>query len=340
MSTIVGLDVGGAHLKVAVTQGGSVLSVEQIACPLWQGLVHLDTALTSARPMLADARTIAITMTGELSDLFTDRRHGVETLVQKLDGNFGESARFWMGSRGFGQASDAINGFRHVASTNFLATATLVAMYKPEALLIDMGSTTTDVVAIRSGRPGATGLTDAERLATGELVYTGLTRTAVMGVATSAAFRGHPQGLCREYLATMADVRRILGDLPDNADQHATADGRGKSVDESIARLARMFGRDADDGTFEDWRQAAAEIAAIQRDSVANGINGVLANSNLGTDAPCVLAGIGAGVLADIAARLSRPAVTFGEMIGAHGEAAIKATSSAPAVAVALLAEP
>ncbi len=243
-----------------------------------------------------------------------------------------------MGRRGFGSATEAIANYIDVASTNFLATAALVARHHADALLIDMGSTTTDIIAIRNGSPDIVGLTDADRLATLELVYTGLTRTAVMGVATSAEFQGRRQGLCREYLATMADVRRILGELPDGVDQHATADGRGKSVPESIGRFARMFGRDAADGSEGDWRAAAAAIAEAQVQSITEGCEAVIRRAGLPIQAPIIVAGIGAGVVAtSIASRANRAAVFFGDLAGADDSTRAAATRCAPAVAVALL---
>ena len=95
-----------------------------------------------------------------------------------------------MGPRGFGRIDEAHADPMSVASTNFLASATLVGRQVPDALLIDMGSTTTDIIAIAGGKPAPRGLTDGERLATGELVYTGLTRTDVSVVAQRATFRG------------------------------------------------------------------------------------------------------------------------------------------------------
>lgn len=339
MTIIAGLDVGGAHLKVAVVTGDRITHVEQFACPLWQGLSHLDRALALARPLVANAETIAITMTGELSDLFLDRKEGVTTLVGKLDAAYEDAASYWMGHRGFGTAKDAIANHVDVGSTNFLATAELIARRISDALLIDMGSTTTDIVPIISGKSAASGLTDPERLQSGELVYTGLTRTAIMGVTTTGTFRGNRQGLCREYLATMADVRRILGQSPEGVDQHATADGRGKSVNESRARLARMFGRDAADGTVADWRAAAVHIADVQMQSIRDGYDAVLSANKLPDSAPIVVAGIGADVVAtELAARVGRDVIYFGDLANAQPDVALAATRSAPAVAVALLA--
>src|SRR5947208_2716529 len=84
----------------------------------------------------------------------------------------------------------------------------------------------------------------ANRLAAGELVYTGLVRSAAMAIADRAPFAGGWTRLINENFATMADVHRILGSLPEGADLMTTADGREKTFAGSCARLARMVGRD------------------------------------------------------------------------------------------------
>jgi probable H4MPT-linked C1 transfer pathway protein len=337
MTITAGLDVGGAHLKVALVGDGQALSVRQLACPLWQGLDKLDNALAEAAPLLARADRFAVTMTGELSDLFPDRETGALTLIARLTQELGAGVRFWMGPRGFGGAEDARCHHPDVGSTNFLATATLVGRRLGAALLVDLGSTTADIVPVLGGAPQPRGLTDADRQATGELVYTGFTRTAVMGVAQEAPFQGRSVGLAREYLATMADVRRILGFDLTEVDQHATADGKGKSLAESLTRLARMLGRDARDGTPEDWRAAAAHIRELQLRSIHDGAALVLSATPLPPEAPVVAAGIGAGEVDEIARRLGRTAIRFGALVEADAACEMWATGCAPAVSVALL---
>lgn len=48
-----------------------------------------------------------------------------------------------------------------------------------DCILVDIGSTTTDIIPIRNGSEAARGKYDIERLNTGELVYTGMLRTNV-----------------------------------------------------------------------------------------------------------------------------------------------------------------
>lgn len=337
MTITAGLDVGGAHLKLALVENTTPRTVAQYVCPLWQGIDKLDTALTAARPLLNRADHIAITMTGELSDLFETRLQGVTTLVERLTSELGEKIRFWQGPRGFGTADCAIEHHADVGSTNFLATATVVGMKAGNALLLDFGSTTADIIPIVEGKPVPDGLTDATRQANGELIYTGLTRTAVMGVAHKAPFTGQWVGLAREYLATMADVRRVLGELDDDLDLHATADGRGKSVTESTQRIARMLGRDTHEGSEADWRITARFIEECQLRSIHDGLLTVLSRHPKLAGEKLVCAGIGVSTGIKLAARLGLQPIEFGELVGATGRLSKEATYSAPATAVALL---
>jgi probable H4MPT-linked C1 transfer pathway protein len=357
---IVGYDVGGAHLKVAVAVSGRLTAVRQIACPLWRGLDQLDIALAEAQALTAGllAETIGghggaehrVTMTGELADVFPDRYTGVALLVERMADRLGPATRFWMARPGdggsigvFGTASEAVARYTQVASTNFLAGAALAARHCATAgLLIDMGSTTTDIVPFADGRPIPRGYTDAERLHTGELVYTGLTRTPVMAVTSTGVLDGRIQGLARDPFATMADVYRVLDRLPDGVDLHATADGRGTSLAESRARLARCFGRDDDAEASlagaEHWLIAARHIAAAQARSIEDGCHLVL-SALPHCRGLVVSAGIGAPIVAAIATRLGASHRTLAEVAGIPADVADSATRCAPAAALALLTE-
>lgn len=339
MSLVAGLDIGGAHLKVALVENGSLKEARQIFCPLWQGLDKLDKALLEAAPLLMQTSNYTITMTGELSDLFADRSTGVLTLLQRVEEKLGLKVRVWMGALGLGTLAEAHKNKDHVGSTNYLATASLVARHCPDALLIDFGSTTADIIPIRNGKAVPLGLTDAIRQQTGELVYTGYTRTAVMGVTDRVPFRGEWVSLAREYLANMADVRRILGTQLDELDLHATADGKDKSVGSSMQRLARMLGRDQSEGSADEWRVSALYVREQQLQSLTVGLFQILSRNPLPTSAPIVAAGIGEEDVFEIASRFEKPCISFNSYILGPPEQKKWASACAPAVAVALLSE-
>ena len=326
MTITAGYDIGGAHLKVARVEGGRLTAVEQFPCPLWHGLDKLDAALAAARALTAGADLHAVTMTGELCELFDSREQGVAALTHHVSEQLGANVRVFMGLKGFGDADAAVRDWLNVASANYLATARAISERRPNALLIDFGSTTTDIVVC--DRPQ--GLTDAERLQTGELVYTGLTRTPVPSVTTRCVLAGQWQTLARDAFATMADVRRVIGDLPEGIDGDARPDGRSTTLNENLKRLARGFGRDGDMRHLDGWRIAAAHIREAQLRSIIDGVAQALSRPGVDVSGGVVAAGIGADDVQEIARRLGLPCITFGELIDAPPDLRLPATRYAP----------
>ncbi|MGH1418148.1 MAG: hydantoinase/oxoprolinase family protein [Hyphomicrobiaceae bacterium] len=337
MTVTAGLDVGGAHLKVALVKDGTTIAAQQFACPLWKGLPHLDHALDLAAVLTKQATAIAVTMTGELSDIFANREQGVSSLIDKLEIRFPDHVHYWCGSQGFHQGDTARTMPADVASMNFLATAEFVASKRDNALLIDMGSTTTDIIPIVTHAAAPRGLTDADRLNTGELVYTGLTRTSLIGLAERVPFKGRWQGVMHEHFATMADVYRILGTLPDGVDLHETADGHGKSVSESINRLARMLGVDGCDGTPQVWQHVTNYYAEQQLRRIHDAIMQVISNGQMQHPVMVVAAGTGYKLIQQCVERLGFMAVDFASDANAPETICDAVNHSAPAVAVAQL---
>src|SRR5205085_469250 len=102
-----------------------------------------------------------------------------------------------------------------VAAANWMASATLVARTVPDALFIDVGSTTTDIIPIAGGEVAAAGRTDPARLRSGELVYTGCLRTPVCAIVRSVPQSGGRTRVASERFAIAADVYRWLGSIAD-----------------------------------------------------------------------------------------------------------------------------
>lgn len=336
---IAGWDLGGAHLKAAlVSAGGRVEQVLQLPCPLWQGLEHLEHAIDVVLERLGPVDSHAVTMTGELVDLFSSRAEGVAALVDAFAARLGDGdIGFYAGPAGFLPAGRARGQAREVASANWLASASHVALRLASGLFLDLGSTTTDIVPFADGAVAVRGYSDAERMAEGELVYTGLTRTPVMAVADRVPFRGRWYPLMAEYFATMADVHRLCGTLREETDQYPAADGRGKAPENSARRLARMIGHDLEDAAMEDWRRLAEYLAECQCRRLLDACLGVMSRCNVPVDAPVVGAGIGRAVLRGLADRLGRPYADFTAVVEGDDEVREAAADSAPAVAVALL---
>lgn len=333
---VIGFDVGGAHLKVVRAEGGRVVRAVTFATPIWQSLDTLSDAFARTAALCADADRAAFTMTGELSDVFSSREEGVRGLLAIIAAHAPVNEKLiYAGRSGIVGIEQAAGMATDVASANWHATASLIAKLAGDALFVDMGSTTTDLVPIRSGVLANRGYSDAERLATGELVYTGFTRTFLFGVASSAPVDGAFTPLMNEYFASMADVHRVLGVLDENDDKHATADGKPKTLAASTARLARMVGRDIEELSADEWRDVAAWFSEQQLRIVHDASFRLL--GRLIADAPIVAAGTGRWQINRLASRLNRRCIDLAELIPADDAVRHEASNAAAAAAVALL---
>ena len=338
MSVVIGWDIGGVHLKAARAENGRIVAAIQVASPLRGGLERLVEAFSEAKAAMGAPDLHAVTMTGELADTFSSRAEGVARLValaaQALDS---APVRFYAGPLGFVAAKHAADQTMAIASANWHASAAVVAGRCRDALFIDMGSTTTDVVPVLAGKVVGRGYTDAERLAAGELVYTGLVRSFLMATADRAPFAGVWTPLVHENFANMADVHRILGTLPEGADQMTTADGSEKVVAASRARLARIVGRDASDADDAAWTALARWFAEAQMRAVTHAAMLVLSDTLLPPGAPVVAAGAGSGIVQEIARRLHRSLIAFDSLLDVAPNTREAVSQCAPAAALALL---
>jgi probable H4MPT-linked C1 transfer pathway protein len=339
MTSIIGWDLGGANLKLARLEAERITHVAQIACPIRQDRGKFDTALQEALALCPASACHVVTMTGELSDVFSDRARGVTYLVRMMREATGEDTLYYGGRAGFLTADATIARPLDVASANWHASAMLIAGRCASGLFVDIGTTTTDLIPFSSGRPATRGYTDAERLAARELVYAGVVRTPVMAFSRIAPFAGHIQGIAAERFATMADVYRLTGDLPDDADPYPTPDLRGKSKEESAARLARMLGRDATEAPHEAWTELAVFFAALQLSELAEAARTLVSRDGLAIDAPVIGAGCGRFLARRVAEALRCSYRDFTEMIETAPEAREMAARCAPAVAVAMLGD-
>ena len=137
----------------------------------------------------------ALTMTGELSDVFNDRAEGVSYLAELMQRvTAGQTLRIFAGRSGFLDPDDAKNRTLEIASANWYATAALIARHHQDALLVDVGTTTTDLIPIKDGAVVARGATDAADLEPGELLNARCARRSA-AVATAPPSKGLGQRL-------------------------------------------------------------------------------------------------------------------------------------------------
>jgi hypothetical protein len=236
---------------------------------------HVDTAA-------------AVVMSGELADCFGTKQDGIRWIVDSVkevypDAVFyGTDGRFHPGA------------VPQLAAANWLAAADWLRDDHRDAVWVDMGSTTTDIIPL-GNFDALRGLTDLLRLQRGYLVYTGLLRTPVPVQLFRVTLQGCPTPLAAEYFAIAADAHLVLGHI--TADQYRcdAPDGGAKTVEGALRRLARTVCADLEEIRPEGARQIARQFWEAQLHAVRRG---VAAAKKTGGMRRVIASGIGSALLA------------------------------------------
>jgi probable H4MPT-linked C1 transfer pathway protein len=274
------LDIGGANIKASRLSGPSFTR----PFALWKEPERLAEVLGELLARLAFFDRLAVTMSGELCDCFADRAGGVRHILESVlqaaaSRSIAAPVEVWRLDGTLVSIDEALERPLLAAAANWLALATWAAPLAGEgaALLVDIGSTTCDIVRLEGGRPRPIGLTDSERLQTGELVYSGASRTPVCALVREVPYRGAPCRVAAELFATTLDVHLVLGDIEERPEERGTADGREATRERAIARLGRMVCADPASFSAEEARELAAAVAAAQLEGLERGLAQVLA---------------------------------------------------------------
>jgi probable H4MPT-linked C1 transfer pathway protein len=317
-----GLDIGGANLKGAASDGRAVAA----PFPLWKQPGRLTEALRQFCLPFSDFQAIGVTMTGELADCFATKAEGVARILSAVE-EFAASrpVAVWSADGAFLDPQTAREQWRSVAAANWHALATWAGRFTPRcpALLIDIGSTTTDIIPLDDGTPHSVGRTDFDRLRHGELVYTGYRRTPLCAVPREVDVRGTRCPVAAEFFATTLDAHLILGAIPEDLDDRDTADGRPATIDCAQSRLARMLCADRTEITADELRSAAQQFAAEQVHQIAAALRQVISRLP-GRPATVLISGSGAPLAHQAldAAGLATPRIDLGRQLSPEVSAA------------------
>lgn len=333
---VIGLDIGGANLKAS---NGNDWTAEA-PFPMWKHPDKLGEALRSLTANRVNGETVlAVTMTGELADCFRTKSEGVHAILEAVDRAFPQAPelRVWQTGGEFFTLEEALEFPILVAAANWHAQATWAGRACPEeaALLIDIGSTTTDIIPLWQGTPVAEGGTDPLRLRSGELVYTGVRRTPLMALSPDVNSQGQRTGVAAELFATTRDLYLWTGESPELPNDCETANGRPATREWAYDRLTRMLCADRDEITPPEIDQLVKQWIDLQQSQIRRAIEQVIARLK----APVkmvLLSGEGEFLVRRVVA--STPELAQAELLSLAGVLGTTHSAGACAYAVARLA--
>jgi probable H4MPT-linked C1 transfer pathway protein len=344
MVNVIGLDIGGVNIKASFikTQNDLIKEFKTVIeyFPIWKrGKEQLPVVLERLKKQLVNSiklNGVGVTMTAELSDVYWTKREGVNHILDCVMQIFANVPIFVLDvESNLRSIEEAKKEPIKVAAANWVATGWIVSHMIKNCIIIDTGSTTTSIIPIINGKIVAAGKTDLEKLLNGELVYTGSLRTNIATIVSSIPIRGGMAKVSSELFAQSGDVHLILGNIKEEDYTVETADGRGKTRIEAMARLARVICADIEMLTEQEIIDIAKYVYNKQVEQIAEGLKKVYdrIKSYFKQEIPIVVTGLGREFLAKKAAERVgfNWIIDLGDLLGAN------AALASPSVGIALM---
>ncbi len=289
MVKILGLDIGGANTKHALIEVQNekiaLLSSSSDYFPIWKDHTSFPEFLERLKSKLIEKfgsiDQVVFVTTAELADCFQTKKEGIDTICGFVEECFQsdneKNSPLILDVNGhFLPTQEAGENWLKVAATNWIASALYLGLKHQNALIIDIGSTTTDFTPIFNGKIVAQGKNDLERLTNKELVYSGLIRTNVVAIIQEVKVRNEIVPLASELFATTGDVYLLLGLISEEEFTGETADGKPVSKDNAKARLAKVVCSDSNQLAHNDIMDIARQIKEKQFGKLSDALNHVL----------------------------------------------------------------
>ncbi|MEM1545805.1 MAG: hydantoinase/oxoprolinase family protein [Candidatus Methanomethylicia archaeon] len=344
MPSSIGWDVGGANIKACLVKlendGFHIRSIKEYF-PIWRkGKENLSLKIREIHDRIAgklDIDVIGLTMTAELSDIYFTKREGIEHIINCMESIYGnEKIKVVSNDLNIFSADEARKKPNKVAASNWAATGWLLSRIMNTCIGVDVGSTTCSIIPIVNRICRAEGMNDLEKLINGELIYTGVLRTNVATIISKVPVRGRYARVSSELFALTGDVHLVLNNIKEEDYTTETADGRGKTRTECLARIARIVCADVDMLSERDIINIAKYIYDKQIEQIAEGIHQVYTRiiEECVEEPPILTMGLGEKILARKAAErlgLSR-IVCLSDIFGRE------ISIATPSAAVALIA--
>ncbi len=333
-----GWDIGGAHTKLSTIKPNSS-AFDIYKCHLWESTNPLKKIISSICGKYKKKFNVIniITMSGEMSDIFESRSKGVKYILNIFDTVNKNNYVFSIKKPFFFKLSKSISS-ESISSANWFATAKFLETKINNAIAIDIGSTTTDIMLIKEGKCINKNYSDLLRLQSSELIYMGVLRTPVHAVTKEILSHQKRFPIIPENFSNMSDVYSILSDINPKIDYSDSCDHKSKSYRNSLRRLSRILGFDYESKNEKTVINLAKKIKLSQKDFLTKKINNLL-RKNFKNDKSVKIIGIGIGsfLVEEIAKKVKLNYKDFNSFYQDYNKKLFLPSDIAPAYSISML---
>ncbi len=287
-----GIDVGGANVKV--WRGRA----ESYYFPFWK---RRDEFVNFLSELKIKAERIGVVITAELSDAFSRKSEGIlfieRALRESVDGEL-----FFLDYDG--NLKSEVDEPLKFSAANWVASVIYLSKFYDKFLFVDLGSTTCDVIPYNGEVLAAK--TDYERLNRGELLYFGMLRTPLCYLLSF-------KDISSELFSISADAMRVLGLIDEDEYSCETPDGRGRSVEECMQRIARQFCADLEEVGEKAVMSIAEEVKEVMVSRIERAVSEKIERFDLERVIGC---GMGEALIREAAERIGVRFVSLSKKFG------------------------
>lgn len=301
MSTesVLGIDIGGKNIKY------TVLTPEKGKYHIDGGIIHsismkmeLDHILKRLLARIPEVSCIGVTMSFPVS--YRDFQKGVEKIVNSFVNSEPGAPVLLVDFQGdLWSLRDAVTAEPvRFSASNFFGSAFLASKICDNAVMIDTGSTSTDIILIKNGRPLIMGkdIEDIKRNLTGEMTWTGIMHTLVSSLTHFVPFRGRLVRV-NSSSTTTNDIYNVLN-YAEMGSLLRIYGMKQKEIEYYYLSVASFFGYDLSTIEPREIENASRFVSIKHMESVAESLLRVISGYNMSLqDTNFVLMGIGKDIL-------------------------------------------
>lgn len=261
-----------------------------------------------------------------------NNRRGLFYLNKRLLKQFNEKNVYHVDATGRCIPLNEVNDYAiyRFMGTNFYPSAYLAAKWAGEGLLIDMGTSSTDIITLYNSLPCTLALNrpDYNRLATGELSFAGILYTPLEYLTREVPFRSSMTMVC-PGVANTGDVYALLGKI--NANKLRTDYKTGWGFANAHQRLARFLCYDDLLVSKHEAEKLARYVFQVHVTHTIDNVLKVVRAGNLLSDDYTII-GLGEGanlVTKEVAQKLGKPWINLSELLPVKSENVLSALGTA-----------